>query len=60
MITWAICWLIAVIMVNATGRVDIPLGIIIITGVCDIVVVFFVACAVRGWPKFLKEGKLEH
>ena len=52
MITWAICWLLAQIMVGAVGKLSLPIGVLFLTGMLDVVIIFLIACAVRGWPKF--------
>lgn len=52
MITWAICWLLAQVMAGAVGKLSVPIGVLFLTGIFDVVIIFLIACAIRGWPKF--------
>ena len=52
MITWALCWLLSQGIASAVGHIDLPIGMVFLTGMLDVVITFSIACAVRGWPKF--------
>lgn len=52
MISWALVWMFVRLASLVEGKLSLPLGLFLLAGVFDIVIVFFVVCAIRGFPKF--------
>lgn len=50
MITWAIAWMFVQMSHWAEG-ISLPIGLFVITGMFDIVIIFLIGCAIKGWPK---------
>ncbi len=46
MLTWALCWLIK----GGSASEGIG-GLLLLFAMLDCVIVFLIACAIRGWPK---------
>jgi hypothetical protein len=49
MLTWAIVALMGVVK-------EIPCGLLLVAMAGDVAIVFFGACACRGWPRDREEG----